>query len=72
MESNLERIKFKLEANTYVMSCYLTKDDLYSDMKNDIALLAEELEKCYAEIADKKAIIAHSDILIDKYIGHKS
>ena len=56
-ESNLEKIKFKLEANTYVMSCHLTRDDLYSDMRNDISLLVDELCKCYSEIADKEEII---------------
>ena len=44
IECEFEYIKNKLNANGYVMSCYLTQADLYADMKKHIEMLVEEVE----------------------------
>ena len=66
-KSVLETVKTKLELNTYVMSCYLKQSDLYSEMKEHLSLLVDELEKCYSEIRDKEATIAEQCNIMFEY-----
>ena len=57
VESILNTVKTKLELNTYVMSCYLTQADLYSEMREHLEMLVKETEACYSEIALKEELI---------------
>ena len=41
-ETILDTVQRKWKSNTYVMSCYLTQADLYSEMKEHLEKLAKE------------------------------
>jgi hypothetical protein len=45
MKDKIKQILNRNEQNKYVMSCYLTKDDLYKQMREDIRVLCDYLEK---------------------------
>ena len=59
----LETVRRKLSANTYVMSCYLSQEELYNDMRAHLTELkdyckelkwdVESWEKEYASMEDK-------------------
>ena len=57
-DSILKTVQTKLELNTYVMSCYLTKDDLYSEMKEHLKELVYELT-CMTADRDRLLEIAN-------------
>ena len=44
------------ECNTYVMSCYMTKDDLYMTMREDIKKLVEYISSKEGEWFTKERV----------------